>query len=97
MPIRILLPVSLIACTSAAVTRGPLRVSQPGDVESCVSAGVIEERIEAPTPSDGLREKAQELVYERATKLNATDIVILRDEADRDFAHVKAEAFRCKR
>jgi hypothetical protein len=66
-------------------------------VAQCESAGVIEERIESPSDTEGLKEQIREEVKRRAAKLRATDLVFTAEEYDESYAFAKAEAYRCKK
>jgi hypothetical protein len=88
----------LAACAGpAAVYTGPLRISTMAQVAKCESAGVIEERIESPSDSEGLKEQIRGEVKKRAVKLHATDLVFTAEEYDESYAFAKAEAYICKK
>ncbi|MBT8491690.1 MAG: hypothetical protein KJO07_01410 [Deltaproteobacteria bacterium] len=63
----------------------------------CTQVGVIEERIESPTPEPKLGDQLRQAVHERASRLGATDVVYQKRESDESYAYARAEAYRCER
>ena len=85
------------ACAGpAAVKSGDVRLRTADKVTNCESVGVIEERIESPSETEGLKEQLRTEVRRRAAKLRATDLVFTAEEYDASYAFAKAEAYKCK-
>lgn len=90
--------VLLLSCAGpAALTPGEIQVSKAVDPKKCESAGVIEERIEAPSEGEELKAEIRAEVRRRAAELRATHLVFTAEEYDPSYAFAKAEAYRCKK
>ena len=86
----------LAACAGpAAVAPSELKVTKTIDQKKCVSVGVIEERFEASSQEEDLKEQVRAEVKKRAAKLRATHLVFTAEEYDESYAFAKAEAYRC--
>ena len=98
MRLVLLTSIFLFACAGpAAQSPSEVRVTKTIDQKHCVSVGVIEERIEAPSEGEELKEAIRAEVRKRAARLRATDLVFTTEEYDASYAFAKAEAYRCKR
>ena len=90
-----------VVFVAGCVTARPVK---PGDIlevdakstSTCKPLGTVEERIEAPSETEGLAQQANDAVRQRAAKLGATHMVVVKNESDMTYAELHVEAFRCK-